>query len=680
MQKQSSSSSNANGNATEKKSSNNNKKLQQIDKQFYSEFLSFQYDKEDDEEYTLSYRPKIKSKRFQKQEREQREGLYIRAKFRFITSQDQVSDTSIYSPLKQLSWEKIIQVIFPTQKGEITCPICMNDQHQIIAPQITPCGHIYCYYCYLRHDDISDTKNYCPLCGEFAPNCDLKSAKIVEYETCKDQISFQLLMRQENEQIVYRADTLSEDPQFSKIMIAKPQYIVNDILKKERDELNNFLLECISSQETWNIPYIEQALKINQQKSEKYEKLILQEEQQRVYDQVKLKKKSSKQQSNESSGQQQQSSDETNFFFKQLTQQQIKKSQIHYFYQEKNGQLIFLNPINNKYLFEEFNKENKLPLHEITTKLISLQNSCADQNLLKRYPYLKHLPPYSDILLAEVDMNGLINPENVKKNDAELAAIHQKVKEKEERELKKMQKNRKMSDNPYGQFYDREQYLQYGLITFPPQKMPTEEKHYPTLQQSQSLPQQIQVDEEQKQQIEKSRKKEDFEDGEDDYVIMSKNGQLPTNYVDKQSRQKIKQMQNETYFPSLGGLQSIPEKTQQSKKKSSSEIHVDNNKVNSELVNQQTQNQEQINEINNQEINIQLQKQNELKQVIVDEKNNVIIDGDQIYDQWNQEQILQNAKQKSTNNQDTTAEGNKKHGNKNKKQNKKVVIDGNFFF
>ncbi|KAL4437670.1 hypothetical protein ABPG74_012345 [Tetrahymena malaccensis] len=679
MQKQSSSGSNANGNTTEKKSSNNNKKLQLIDKQFYSEFLSFQYDKEDDEEYTLSYRPKIKSKRFQKQEREQREGLYLRAKFRFITSQDQVSDTSIYSPMKQLSWEKIIQVIYPTQKGEITCPICMNDQNQIIAPQITPCGHIYCYYCYLRHDDISDTKNYCPLCGEFAPNCDLKSAKIVEYETCKDQISFQLLMRQENEQIVYRADTLTEDPQFSKITIAKPNYIVNDILKKERDELNNFLLECISSQETWNIPYIEQALKINQQKSEKYEKLILQEEQQRIQNQLKLKKKSSKQPQNENLATQQ-PSEESNFFFKSLTQQQIKKSQIHYFYQEKNGQLIFLNPINNKYLFEELNKENKIPQNEITTKLISLQNSCADQNLLRRYPYLKHLPPYSDILLAEVDMNGLINPENVKKNDAELAAIHQKVKEKEERELKKMQKNRKMSDNPYGQFYDREQYLQYGLITFPPQKMPTEEKHYPTLQSSSSIPQQAQIDEEQKQQVEKSKKKEEFDDGEDDYVIMSKNGQLPTNYVDKQSRQKIKQMQNENYFPSLGGLQSIPEKAQQTKKKSSSEIHVDSMKVSGEQVDQQTQNESQINEINTQQINTEIQKQNEQKQVIVDEKNNVIIDGDQIYDQWNQEQILQNAKLTSKNNQDSTAEGNKKHGNKNKKQNKKVVIDGNFFF
>ncbi|KAL4483878.1 hypothetical protein ABPG72_006253 [Tetrahymena utriculariae] len=678
MQKQSSSSSSANGNTTEKKSSNNNKKLQLIDKQFYSEFLSFQYDKEDDEEYTLSYRPKIKSKRFQKQEREQREGLYLRAKFRFITSQDQVSDTSIYSPMKQLCWDKIIQVIFPTQKGVITCPICMNDQNQIIAPQITPCGHIYCYYCYLRHDDISDTKNYCPLCGELAPNCDLKSAKIVEYETCKDQISFQLLMRQENEQIVYRADTLTEDPQFSKIMIAKPHYIVNDILKKERDELNNFLLECISSQETWNIPYIEQALKINQQKSEKYEKLILQEEQQHIQNQLKLKKKSSKQPQNE--GTTQQSSDESNFFFKQLTQNQIKKSQIHYFYQEKNGQLIFLNPINNKYLFEELNKENKLPLHEITTKLISLQNSCADQNLLKRYPYLKHLPPYSDILLAEVDMNGLINPENVKKNDAELAAIHQKVKEKEERELKKILKNRKMSDNPYGQFYDREQFLQYGLITFPPQKMPTEEKHYPTLQSSSSLPQQVQIDEEQKQQVEKSKKKEDFDDGQDDYVIMSKNGQLPTNYVDKQSREKIKQMQNETYFPSLGGMQSIAETTQQNKNKSSSEINVDSIKSNSDSVDQQAQKEQQINEINSQQINAEIQKQKEQNQVIVDEQNNIIIDGDKIYDQWNQQQVLINAKLKSTNNKDSTAEGNKTQGNKNKKQNKKVVIDGNFFF
>ena len=53
-----------------------------------------------------------------------------------------------------------MKVLFPRSEGTVTCPICMSEENQIVAPQITPCGHIFCWHCYLRHEDIC-TSFYC---------------------------------------------------------------------------------------------------------------------------------------------------------------------------------------------------------------------------------------------------------------------------------------------------------------------------------------------------------------------------------------------------------------------------------------------------------------------------------------------------------------------------------------
>lgn len=57
-------------------------------------------------------------------------------------------------------------------------------------------------------------------------------------------------------------------------------------------------------------------------------------------------------------------------------------------------------------------------------------------------------------------MEGLISEAELEKNNQELAVIHKKLKDKEERENKRMQAaSRKDSNNPYGEFFDREYYI-----------------------------------------------------------------------------------------------------------------------------------------------------------------------------------------------------------------------------
>lgn len=57
-------------------------------------------------------------------------------------------------------------------------------------------------------------------------------------------------------------------------------------------------------------------------------------------------------------------------------------------------------------------------------------------------------------------MQDLISPVGLEKNNSELAVIHKKLKDKEERENKRMlAARRKDSNNPYGEFFDREYYI-----------------------------------------------------------------------------------------------------------------------------------------------------------------------------------------------------------------------------
>jgi len=69
--------------------------------------------------------------------------------------------------------------------------------------------------------------------------------------------TFQLLIRQEGSTILFNAETNQEDPRFSKILIARASYILSEILKKEKEQLEDFMRECISAGEDWNLPYIE---------------------------------------------------------------------------------------------------------------------------------------------------------------------------------------------------------------------------------------------------------------------------------------------------------------------------------------------------------------------------------------------------------------------------------------
>lgn len=58
------------------------------------------------------------------------------------------------SPTDGVDWKLVTKVI-KRVIGEGQCPVCLNTPKNFVAPQITPCGHIFCFPCILRHLETS---------------------------------------------------------------------------------------------------------------------------------------------------------------------------------------------------------------------------------------------------------------------------------------------------------------------------------------------------------------------------------------------------------------------------------------------------------------------------------------------------------------------------------------------
>jgi len=76
-----------------------------------------------------------------------------------------------------VSWTSVEEVEL-NMSQLVDCPICL---YPPTAPQVTSCGHVYCYPCVLHYLALSDDKwRKCPICDELVKRGDLRSVVCVE--------------------------------------------------------------------------------------------------------------------------------------------------------------------------------------------------------------------------------------------------------------------------------------------------------------------------------------------------------------------------------------------------------------------------------------------------------------------------------------------------------------------
>ncbi|XWS40517.1 hypothetical protein CRYUN_Cryun17cG0001900 [Craigia yunnanensis] len=128
--------------------------------------------------------------------------LFLQANYKFV-----MLDTGSYMPEsmdpdKMLLWEDIICVRYSTP-FPVQCPICLEYPQ---CPQITSCGHIFCFPCILQYLLMGEEAHKgecfkrCPLCFVMVSQKDLYTIYIenVRQYCVGDNIEFMLLTRQKD--------------------------------------------------------------------------------------------------------------------------------------------------------------------------------------------------------------------------------------------------------------------------------------------------------------------------------------------------------------------------------------------------------------------------------------------------------------------------------------------------
>lgn len=128
--------------------------------------------------------------------------LFLQANYKFV-----VLDSGDYSPEsldpdKMLQWEDIVCLRYSTP-FLVQCPICLEYP---LCPQITSCGHIFCFPCILQYlmmgeeDHKGDYWKRCPLCFVMISAKDLYTIYIenVKQYQVGDIIEFRLLTRKKD--------------------------------------------------------------------------------------------------------------------------------------------------------------------------------------------------------------------------------------------------------------------------------------------------------------------------------------------------------------------------------------------------------------------------------------------------------------------------------------------------
>ncbi|KAG0455111.1 hypothetical protein HPP92_024403 [Vanilla planifolia] len=125
--------------------------------------------------------------------------LFLQANYKFVIYDSGNYIIEAIDPDKMFPWEDVVCMKYSTPLP-VQCPICLESP---LCPQITSCGHIYCYACILRYLDMGkedyegESWKKCPMCFALISSKDLYTVQLerVQLFHVGDHAEFALLSR-----------------------------------------------------------------------------------------------------------------------------------------------------------------------------------------------------------------------------------------------------------------------------------------------------------------------------------------------------------------------------------------------------------------------------------------------------------------------------------------------------
>lgn len=379
--------------------------------------------------------------------------LFIQANYKFV-----VLDTGNYQidsmdPDKMLQWEDIICVRYYSP-SEVQCPICLE---RPLCPQITSCGHIYCFPCILRYlmmgkDDYrGECWKKCPLCFMMISSKDLYTIQITQVQNVRagDVVTFTLLSRSRNSLTPSIKSSSSESSTtdeehynvFSKFILT------SDVELSVRDaklDLSNWLhmadLGLVDDLE--KLPFVSAALEQLEEKTKYWidyrnyggsppskdsfspgssfksrNSFDVNTSQQMSEHKISLSDRDMVNGISELSMSPELSKTSGKGTISKVNEKctttiDSNEHDPYTFYQVSDGQHLILHPLNMRCLLNHFGGSDMLP-PRITAKILELETVTQSEAIRKRYRFLSHFSLTTTFQFCEIDLSDVVSPNSL---------------------------------------------------------------------------------------------------------------------------------------------------------------------------------------------------------------------------------------------------------------------------
>ncbi len=202
---------------------------------------------------------------------------YLNASHRFLMFNGPSVRACLADSDYPVDWEDVDIIIVGVDEKDNRCPICLCPA---ICPRVTPCGHIYCFGCILRH--FGPERKYkasCPMCYKEFTYSNLRGVvlRLVRPPAVGCSSRFMLVRRERTSLIPLSASLLSvarwdadldEEPRegwrssdLSRVAVANLECTI-ERLSLEGETLYKQHQECQSDEDMEALPYIEWAMQI----------------------------------------------------------------------------------------------------------------------------------------------------------------------------------------------------------------------------------------------------------------------------------------------------------------------------------------------------------------------------------------------------------------------------------
>eukprot|EP00007_Cunea_sp_BSH-02190019_P010102 CAMPEP_0174235740 /NCGR_PEP_ID=MMETSP0417-20130205/5093_1 /TAXON_ID=242541 /ORGANISM="Mayorella sp, Strain BSH-02190019" /LENGTH=754 /DNA_ID=CAMNT_0015314289 /DNA_START=667 /DNA_END=2931 /DNA_ORIENTATION=+ len=338
-------------------------------------------------------------------------------------------------------WESVVAVHSSVHQT-YHCPICMD---QVIAPRVTKCGHIYCLCCLLRYAAVSEKRWFkCPMCFDIVLLQDLRPAFLSSNLPIQvgTKLDFVLVARPRTAtfavptgQRVLATSLMPDDSEVAPFL----RYTVESsttakLQEQERAALRAALEEARSSRDP-SLPFMEQACV---QVSDAAEMVSLHHSTQALCscdtssaplnpaasasvppgEVVSSPTSSCPLSVSASSSSFSSFSSSSSSSPVGVTGQSCvpveeviagESADSFFFYRERNGRPIYLDPRSVKMLLHEYGSYRQLPRELSSDAVLELREHRQDAQLRRRYSYLAHLPLACSFSFATIDLSSVVS-------------------------------------------------------------------------------------------------------------------------------------------------------------------------------------------------------------------------------------------------------------------------------